>query len=468
MQTESFELLIIGSGPGGYVGAIRASQLGIKTAIVEKAELGGVCLNWGCIPTKALLKSAEVVETIRRAKEFGVEAGGFEPDFEAIIKRSRDVSKRVSMGVGYLFKKNKIPVIRGTARFLSAHEVGVFDDAGEETARIEAARTIVATGGRSMSIPGIDIDGKKVIGYREAMTLKERPAAMVVIGAGAIGMEFSTFYRALGTEITVVEMLDNVLPIEDVEVSKVVARSCRKSKIKVLCNHVVEGIDTSGEGVAVRVKNLKKEKEETLEGDVALMSIGVRGNTEGLGLEELGVERDRSFIKVGEGYRTSVEGVHAIGDIIGPPLLAHVASHEAILCVEGIAGLDPEPMDYNIIPGCTFCHPQVGSIGLTEAKAREGDDRIRVGKFAFMGVGKAVAIGERDGFVKLIFDDASGRLLGGHVVGPEAAEIVGELELAMATGLTDRQIGHAIHSHPTLHEAVLEAALDAQGKAIHQ
>jgi len=466
METKNFDLLIIGSGPGGYVGAIRAAQLGLEAAVVERAELGGVCLNWGCIPTKALLKSAEVVEMFERGREFGVAPAGFDVDFPAIIKRSRDVAKRVSMGVGYLLKKNKIPVIKGSARFLSPHDVGVFDEQGGETARITAKRIIVSTGGRARSIPGVDIDGEKVIDYHGAMTLKERPEAMIVIGAGAIGMEFAYFYNALGTKVTVVEMLDNVLPIEDPEVSKTVLRSFKKKGIKVLCGHSVSAVSPTAGGVDVSVKD-KKGEEKVFSGDVALMAIGVRGNTENLGLEEIGVECERSFIKVGAGYRTSVEGVYAIGDVIGPPLLAHVASHEGILCVNGIAGLETEPMNYDAIPGCTFCHPQVGSIGLSEDEARKRGLKIKVGKFPFMGVGKAVAAGERDGFVKLVFDAGSGKLLGGHIVGPEAAELLGELEVAMAAGLTSKDIGHAIHSHPTLHEAVMEAALDADGAAIH-
>jgi len=466
METKKFDMLIIGSGPGGYVSAIRAAQLGLEAAVIERAELGGVCLNWGCIPTKALLKSAEIVEAFERGLEFGIAPGGYDVDFPAVIKRSRDVAKRVSMGVGYLFKKNKIPVIRGSARFLSPHEVGVFDDSGAETCRISTKRTIVATGGRARSIPGVDIDGKRVIDYRGAMTLEERPESMVVIGAGAIGMEFAYFYNALGTDVTIVEMLENVLPIEDHEVSKTVLRSFKKKKIKVFCQHSVSSVIPTSSGVDVSVKD-KKGEEKTFSGDVALMAIGVRGNTENLGLEEIGVDCERSFIKVGAGYRTSVEGVHAIGDVIGPPLLAHVASHEGILCVNGIAGLDPEPMNYDAIPGCTFCHPQVGSIGLSEAEAKKRGIKVKVGKCQFIGVGKAVAAGERDGFVKLVFDAGSGKILGGHIVGPEASELVGELEVALAAGLTSKDIGHTIHSHPTLHEAVMEAALDADGAAIH-
>ncbi len=466
MESSKYDLLIVGSGPGGYVGAIRAAQLGIKVVVVEKAELGGVCLNWGCIPTKALLKSAEVIDTICKGKDFGVTASDFTVDFDGIIARSRDVAKRVSMGVSYLFKKNKIPLIAGRARFVSAHEVGVFDEEGVETARVEAAHTIVATGGRARSIPGIDIDGDKVIGYRQAMTLKEKPESLVVIGAGAIGMEFAYFYNSLGTQITIIEMLDRVLPIEDPEISKVVARVYKKKKMKILTKHSVSSVEADAEGVAVTVTD-KKGTEKTIAGRKALMAIGVRGNIEDLGLEEIGVACDRSFITVDGNYKTNVDGVFAIGDVIGPPLLAHVASHEAILCVERIAGLDPEPMNYDAIPGCTFCHPQVGSVGFSEDAAKEKGFDIRVGRFQFMGVGKAVAAGERDGMVKLIFDKASDRLIGGHIVGPEAAELVGELELAVAAGLTWKEIGHAIHSHPTLHEAIMEAALDAGGQAIH-
>ncbi len=472
MERSSFDLLVIGSGPGGYVGAIRAAQLGMKVGVVERAEVGGVCLNWGCIPTKALLKSAEVVETIRRSKEFGVASSGCDVDFPAVIKRSRDVAKRVSMGVNYLLKKNEIPLISGTARFRSPVEVGVFDESGGEVHAVSAKKTLLATGGRARAVPGIAIDGEKVISYREAMTLESRPESMVVIGAGAIGMEFAWFYNTLGTKITVVEMLDNVLPIEDPEVSKVVEKAYKKRKMKILCGHMVSGVETEGGGVTVRVKD-KAGEEKAVEGDLALMAIGIQGNVEGLGLEEIGVEVDRGFVKVGAEpgpagrYRTAVESVFAIGDVIGPPLLAHVASHEAILCVEGIAGLEPEPMNYDAIPGCTFCHPQVGSIGFSEAAAKEAGHEVKVGKFPFMGVGKAVAAGEREGFVKLVFDAGSDKILGGHIVGPEAAELVGELEIAAAQGLTWSEIGHAIHSHPTFHEAIMEAALAAGGRAIH-
>jgi len=466
MDSSKYDLLFIGSGPGGYVGAIRAAQLGIKVAVVERAELGGVCLNWGCIPTKALLKSAEVVETIRRGKEFGVPTTDFTIDFEGIISRSRAVAKRVSMGVAYLFKKHKIPVIEGTARFLSPHEVAVGDAAGAETHRIEAANTIVATGGRARSIPGIEIDGHTVIGYRQAMTLDKLPESMVVIGAGAIGMEFAYFYNSLGTKITIIEMLDTVLPIEDPEISKVVARVYKKHKMKLLTKHSVSSVVPGPDGVTVTVTD-KKGVEKTITGQKALMAIGVRGNIENLGLEEIGINCERSFITVDKSYKTSVDGVFAIGDVIGPPLLAHVASHEAILCVERIAGREPDPMNYDAIPGCTFCHPQVGSVGFSEAAAIEKGFDVKVGRFQFMGVGKAVAAGERDGMVKLIFDGASDRLIGGHIVGPEAAELVGELEIAVAAGLTWKEIGHAIHSHPTLHEAIMEAALDAGGRAIH-
>lgn len=469
MGENSFDLVIIGSGPGGYVGAIRASQLGMKTAIVEKAEIGGICLNWGCIPTKALLKSAEVVETMHRGAEFGVTATGVEFDFGKIIKRSRDVAKRVSMGVGFLLKKNKIPLFSGSARLLSPSQVGLFDASGNETDRLEAKNIIVATGGRARSVPGVAIDGKKVISYREAMTLEERPGSMVVIGAGAIGMEFGSFYNALGTEITIIEMLDRVLPIEDPEVSKVVARGFRKKKMKVLTSHMLSSIDTSGDKVRVVVKDQKKDEEKTVEGDVVLMAIGIQGNIENLGLEEVGVACERSFITVDRegGYTTSVEGIHAFGDVIGPPLLAHVASHEAIICVEAIAGLDPAPMNYDAIPGCTFCHPQVGSVGFSEEAACEAGIDVKVGMFPFIGVGKAIALGEKDGFVKLVCDAATGRVVGGHIVGPEAPELLGELELAVSAGLTARQIGHGIHSHPTLHEAVMEAALAVEGAAIH-
>ena len=461
---DTYDIVIIGSGPGGYVAAIRAAQLKMKTAIIEKEKLGGVCLNWGCIPTKALLKSAEVFEEIKQAKTFGVKVEQAEPDFPAIIKRSRRVADMNSKGVDFLMKKNKVDVIYGSAELASATQVTVTDAEGKQT-QLNAKHIIIATGGRPRSIPGIEIDGEKVISSKQAMSLGQQPKSLVVIGAGAIGVEFAHFYRTLGTNVTVVEMLDSLLPVEDKEITAVLAKSFKKAGIKTHLSTRVEGIRTSETGVRVTVS--KDGKTETIEADKALMAIGIQGNVEGLNLEAAGVKQERGFIPVNQWYQTNVPGVYAIGDITGPPLLAHVASHEGIVCVEKIAGAETHPVDYNSIPGCTYCQPQVASIGMTEEQAIEAGYELKIGRFPYSASGKARAIGARDGLVKLIFDQKYGELLGAHIIGSEATELIAELGMAKALESTSVELFSTMHAHPTLSEMIMEAAGDADGKAIH-
>jgi len=466
VNDKEFDLLVIGSGPGGYVAAIRAAQLGMNVGLVEKDKLGGVCLNYGCIPTKALLKSAEVAQTLHKAADFGLSAENVAHDFEKIIERSRTVAGQVSKGIEFLMKKNKIVVINGRAECVAPGEAAVFDGDGNRTGTCKSPHIILCTGGRAREIPGTPFDGELVISSKEAMTLGMRPRSMVIIGAGAIGMEFAYFYRSLGTEVTIVEMLPNLLPIEDEEVCKVLERSFRKMKVKFFTGARVTGINRSGDEALVELVD-KKGSEKTLDAEKVLVAIGVRGNVENLGLDSLGVEHEKSFIKVDKSYRTSVEGLYAIGDVIGPPLLAHVASHEGLVCVERIAGEEVADIDYDSIPGCTYCQPQVASIGLSEAQAKERFGEVKVGRFQFRGLGKAVASGNIDGLVKLVFDAKDEKLAGAHIVGHDATELLGELILAKAAGCTRSLISHTMHAHPTFSEAVMEAALDAGGEAIH-
>jgi dihydrolipoamide dehydrogenase len=465
-NVQEYDLAVLGSGPGGYVAAIRAAQLGLKPALVEKAELGGVCLNWGCIPTKALLKSAEVVETIHHAQDYGVTVGEVKPDFSKIIQRSRTVADRVSKGVAYLMKKNKIAVVKGRAELAGPDEARVLDPDGNETGRIKAPHILICTGGRPRAIPGVPFDGDRIISSKEAMSLDRLPRSMVIIGGGAIGVEFAYFYRALGTEVTLVEMLPHLLPIEDEEVSKVLERSFKKMKIGVFTGCRVTAVKPSEKEVCVTLTD-KKGEERSLEADKVLVAIGVQGNVENLGLERLGVEHEKSFIKVDEAYQTSVKGIHAIGDVIGPPLLAHVASHEGMVFVERLAGKEAPAVDYHAIPGCTYCQPQVASIGFTEKEAKERFDKVRVGRFQFRGLGKAVAGGHLDGLVKLVFHAKSGEILGAHLVGHDVTELLGELILAKSAGINRATIGETMHAHPTLTEAIMEAAREATGEAIH-
>ena len=462
---NNYDLIVIGSGPGGYVAAIRASQLGMKVGVVEKAEPGGICLNWGCIPTKALLKSAQVLEYCRHSSEYGINAGGeASADFAAVIARSRGVADAMSKGVQYLFKKYNIEIIRGFGKLKSKGTVEV-DTPENGILSYTASHIILATGARSKELPNLKQDGKKVIGYREAMSLSFLPGSMMVVGSGAIGSEFANFYRSMGTEVTLVEFLPRVLPLEDEEVSRTVERSFKKMKMKILTGSNVESVDTSGDKCRATVRTPKGE--EIIETEIVLSAVGVSPNIEGIGLEENGIATDRGKIIVDEYYRTSVEGVYAIGDIVPGPALAHVASAEAIVCVEKIAGLTPEPVDYSNIPACTYTTPEVASCGLTEEAAKAAGKDVVVGKFMFMASGKASASGSRDGFVKLVFDAAGHKLIGGQMVGMNVTEMIASVVVARRMGATAHDIAKSIHPHPTMSEAVMEAAAAALGEAIH-
>jgi len=461
----NFDLLVIGSGPGGYVAAIRASQLGLKTAVVERESLGGICLNWGCIPTKSLLKSAQVYEYFLHAADYGIEIdGSVKADFGKVVGRSRSVAEGMSNGIRFLFKKNKIEVINGTGKLKSPGVVAVTDAEGK-VAEVNADHIIFATGARSRELPNLKQDGKKIIGYREAMTLPKLPKSMVVVGSGAIGSEFANFYNTMGTEVTLVEFLPNVVPLEDEEVSKQLERSFKKSKMKVMTSSSVESVDTSGGVCKVKIKTPKGEKE--VEAEIVLSAVGIAPNLENIGLEELGIEVEAGKVKVDPFYRTNVKGIYAIGDIVGGPALAHVASAEGITCVEKIAGHDPQPVDYGNIPGCTYTNPEVASVGMTEKAAREAGYELKVGKFPFTASGKASAAGAKDGFVKLVFDAKYGELLGAHLIGANVTEMIAELVVARKLETTGEEIIKAIHPHPTMSEAVMEAAAAAYGEVIH-
>lgn len=461
----NYDLIVIGSGPGGYVAAIRGAQLGMNVAVVERAELGGVCLNWGCIPTKSLLKSAQVLEYAQHAEAYGVKIEKAEPDFEAIIARSRGVADKMSKGIQYLFKKNNITVITGTGKLLAGKKVEITTENNEKTI-CEAKHIILATGARSRQLPAIPQDGKRIIGYRQALTLEHKPASLLVVGSGAIGSELAYFYNAVGTKVTLVEFMPNILPLEDEEVSKQVGRSFKKAGIEVLVKSTVESIDTSGELLKINIRN-KKDQIETYEAEMVLSAVGIAPNVENIGLEENGVEMEKGRIKVDDYYKTNLEGVYAIGDIVHGPALAHVASAEAICCVEKIAGLQPKPIDYANIPGCTYTTPEVASVGLTEAKALESGFEIKTGKFPFTASGKASAAGANDGFVKLIFNATDNTLLGAHLVGANVTEMIAELVLARKKGVTGHDLITTIHPHPTMSEAVMESAANAYGEAIH-
>ncbi len=464
-MAQSFDVVVVGGGPGGYVAAIRAAQLGFKTACVEAKHLGGICLNWGCIPTKSLLRNAEVWETIRHAEEYGISIENARFDFTKIIQRSRGIADRMSKGVAFLFKKYNVTHIAGRGSLAGAGRLTVSDAEGTVIDEITAPHIILATGARPRSIPGVAFDGKRVISYFEAMSLPERPERLIVLGAGAIGVEFAYFYNTLGSQVTIVEMLPNILPIEDEDVSKELERSFRKRKIAIKTKTRVEGIETTGEGVRVRVSN--DSGEEVLEGDIALMSIGIQGNIENIGLEQNGIAVEKGYIKVDEYYRTSMPGVYAIGDVVGPPWLAHVASAEGITCVEAIAGKHPVPVNYANIPGCTYCQPQVASVGLTEKKARELGYELRIGKFPFTASGKAVAAGHTEGFVKMVFDAKHGELLGTHIIGSEATELIAEAALGRALETTEHELIKTVHAHPTLSEALMEASAVAYGESVN-
>ncbi len=462
-----FDLIILGSGPGGYVAAIRASQLGMKVAVIERESLGGICLNWGCIPTKALLKSAQVFQYIQHASDYGITVGDAKADFPGMIKRSRDVAEGNSKGVQFLMRKNKIEVIMGTGTLLRGKKVEVTDAEGKKKV-YEASHVIVATGARAKELPNLKIDGKSIIGYREAMSLEKQPKSMVVVGGGAIGVEFAYFYNAIGTEVTIVEFLEQgLVPREDKDVSKDLGRSFKKQGIKVMGNSSVEKVDSSGKGCKVTVKSRKTEKEVVIECDVVLSATGVTPNTENIGLEALGIKTDRGMVVVNEYYQTNVPGIYAIGDIVAGPALAHVASAEGITCVEKIAGHNPEPIDYNNIPGCTYCSPEVASVGYTEAAAKEAGYEIKVGKFPYSASGKAKAAGATEGFVKVIFDAKYGEWLGAHFVGANVTEMIAEVVAARKLETTGHEIIKTIHPHPTMSEAVMEATAAAYGEVIH-
>jgi dihydrolipoamide dehydrogenase len=459
-----YDLIVIGSGPGGYVAAIRASQLGLKTAIVEKESLGGICLNWGCIPTKALIKSAQVFEYLNHAADYGIKTSGGEVDFESVIKRSRGVADGMSKGVQFLMKKNKIDVLMGYGSLKSKGTVSVKINDGT-TKDFTAKHIIIATGGRSRELPNLKQDGKKIIGYRQAMIMPKQPKSMVVVGSGAIGIEFAYFYNAIGTQVTVVEFLDNIVPLEDEEVSKGLFRSLKKQGINIMTSSTVESVDTSGEGCKVNVKTATGN--QVLEADVVLSAIGISTNIEGIGLEENGVKTDKGKVLVDDFYKTNIEGVYAIGDIVKGQALAHVASAEGIICVEKIAGHNPQPLDYNNIPGCTYCSPEVASVGYTEKAAKEAGYEIKVGKFPFSASGKASAAGSKDGFVKLIFDAKYGEFLGAHMLGNNVTELIAEVVTARKLEATGHEIIKSVHPHPTMSEAVMEAAAEAYGEVIH-
>jgi dihydrolipoamide dehydrogenase len=461
---SKYDLLVIGSGPGGYVAAIRASQLGMKVGVIEKAEIGGICLNWGCIPTKALLKSANVFEYIKHAKDYGVDVKEFSADFGGIIKRSRDVAASNSKGVQFLFKKNKIDLIEGTGKLKKGSKVEVTDKAGKKV-DYEAKHIILATGGRSRELPSMKIDGKKIIGYREAMILEKAPKKLLVVGSGAIGVEFAYFYNALGTEVTIVEFLPRIVPVEDEEVSKTLDKIFKKDGMKIYVNSEVTKVDTSGAGCVATVKT--PDGEIKLEADIVLSAVGVATNIEGIGLEEVGVKTDKGKVVVDDFYKTNVPGVYAIGDIVKGQALAHVASAEGIICVEAIAGKKPEPLNYNNIPGCTYCSPEIASVGYTEEGAKKAGYEIKVGKFPFSASGKAKAAGATDGFVKVIFDAKYGEWLGAHFIGANVTEMIAEVVAPRKLETTGHEIIKSVHPHPTMSEAIMEAAAAAYGEVIH-
>lgn len=463
MSERQYDVTVIGGGPGGYVAAIRAAQLGMKVGLVETDRLGGICLNWGCIPSKALLKSAELYNLMKRSDEFGISHRDLSYDFTKIIKRSRDVSERITKGVEFLMKKNKIDVIKGYGKLTGKTTLSVSND-GKVTDTIRSKAIIIATGARPRSVPGVEIDRKKVITSTEAMTLKEQPKSMAIIGGGAIGIEFAYFYNAIGTKVTVVEMMPGILPLEDREMTKLVESSLKKSGIEILTSTKVEGVKAGNE---VEVTVSSEEGKKTIKAEVALMAIGVQGNSENLGLEALGVKVEKGFIKVDEFGRTNVQGIYAIGDVSGPPLLAHVASHEGIVAAEHIAGKAKHGLDRSVFPSCTYCQPQVASVGMTEEAATKAGYKIKVGRFPFRPLGKALAIGETEGQVKLIFDEKYGELLGAHIVGSEATEMIAELVTAKTLETTYEELWRTMHAHPTLSEAVMEAAGNAYGVAIH-
>ena len=464
MSSTKFDLIVLGSGPGGYVAAIRASQLGLKTAIVEAEELGGICLNWGCIPTKALLKSAQVFEYISHASDYGIQVSGAEADFGAMVKRSRGVADGMSKGVQFLMKKNKIDTLSGWGKIQPGKKVEVSDTNGIKTV-YAADHIIIATGARARELPTLKIDNEKVIGYRKAMTLEKQPKSMVVVGSGAIGVEFAYFYNSIGTKVTIVEFMDRIVPVEDEEVSKALEKIYKKSGITVMTSSEVTKVDTKGTGCKVTVKTVKGE--EVLECEVVLSAAGVVSNLENIGLEEVGILVDKGKIQVNDYYQTNMPGYYAIGDVVLGPALAHVASAEGIICVEKIAGHHPEALDYGNIPGCTYCSPEIASVGMTEAKAKAAGHEVRIGKFPFSASGKASAAGAKDGFVKLVFDKKYGELLGAHLIGANVTEMIAEIVAIRKLEITGHELIKTVHPHPTMSEAIMEAAATAYDEVIH-
>jgi dihydrolipoamide dehydrogenase len=464
MSSTKFDLIVLGSGPGGYVSAIRASQLGLKTAIVEAEELGGICLNWGCIPTKALLKSAQVFEYISHASDYGIQVSGAEADFGAMVKRSRGVADGMSKGVQFLMKKNKIEILSGWGKIQPGKKVEVSDTNGIKTV-YAADHIIIATGARARELPTLKIDNEKVIGYRKAMTLEKQPKSMVVVGSGAIGVEFAYFYNSIGTKVTIVEFMDRIVPVEDEEVSKALEKIYKKSGITVMTSSEVTKVDTKGAGCKVTVKTAKGE--EVLDCEVVLSAAGVLSNLENMGLEEVGILVDKGKIQVNDYYQTNMPGYYAIGDVVPGPALAHVASAEGIICVEKIAGHHPEALDYGNIPGCTYCSPEIASVGMTEAKAKAAGYEVRIGKFPFSASGKASAAGAKDGFVKLVFDKKYGEILGAHMIGANVTEMIAEIVAIRKLETTGHELIKTVHPHPTMSEAIMEAAAAAYDEVIH-
>ncbi|MBT6173969.1 MAG: dihydrolipoyl dehydrogenase [Flavobacteriales bacterium] len=459
-----YDVIVLGSGPGGYVTAIRASQLGLKTAVIERESLGGICLNWGCIPTKALLKSANVFDYIKNAEDYGIQAAEPKADFGGMVARSRGVADGMSKGVTFLLKKNKVDVIMGTGKVLTGKRIEVTaNDGGTQV--LEAANIIIATGARSRQLPNLTQDGNKIIGYREAMTLKSQPKKMVVVGSGAIGVEFAYFYNSIGTDVTIVEYMDGIVPVEDKEIGKQLQKSLKKQGITIKTSSEVTSVDTSGNGCKVSVKT--KKGDEVIDCDIVLSAVGVVANIENIGLEDVGIATDKGKILVDEFYMSNIPGYFAIGDCVPGQALAHVASAEGIICVEKIAGQSPEALDYDNIPGCTYCFPEVASVGMTEQAAKDAGYDIKVGKFPFSASGKASAAGHKDGFVKLIFDAKYGELLGGHMIGANVTEMVAELVAVRKLETTGHELIKTVHPHPTLSEAIMEAAAAAYGEVIH-
>jgi len=460
----NYDVIVVGGGPGGYVAAIRASQLGLKTAVVEREAMGGICLNWGCIPTKALLKSAQVFEYIKHAADYGINVSSAEHDFGAVIKRSRGVADGMSKGVGFLMKKNKVDVLMGWGKVLAGKKVQVTGADGKKT-EYSAQHIIIATGGRARELPNIKIDGEKIIEYRKAMSLEKQPKSMLIIGSGAIGVEFAYVYNAMGTKVTIVEFMPNIVPVEDEDVSKALEKIYKKEGIDIYTSSSVESVDTSGALCKAKVKT--PTGEITLEAEVVLSAAGVVANIENIGLEEVGIATDKGKILVNDYYQTNMPGYYAIGDVVKGPALAHVASAEGIICVEKIAGHHPEPLDYGNIPGCTYCSPEIASVGMTEKAAKEAGYEVKVGKFPFSASGKASAAGHKDGFVKVIFDAKYGEFLGAHMIGANVTEMIAEVVVARKLETTGHEMIKAVHPHPTMSEAVMEAAAAAYGEVIH-